>query len=429
MTKNTKLQSLGMVRSIAIAGAMTVATVMAGQASAQITFEEVFANPDNAQLNLDYAKQEAESGNLLQAGSTLERLLYAEPNWDSARLFYAYVLLQLDDRQGAERELDLLEGRPLNGQQEADLRRYQAAMRGDAASTSGSEIDARIKVGVRYDDNGANALTDVVNRTGDKDDVSLVARGSFTARAPMTAGLDILGGGSVYLREPSEDTSRSYRNLAANIGVGGGDNIEWSARFGARLASLDGDSYLTELGPRAGVSFPLSEDTKLSLGGAAVYQEYDSLPGLPNERFRSGQKYSLSGALSRKLSPQTRIGASLRYDYKDAKTDIFAYDAIKLGGNIFHTLNTDKYVRGDISYRNVSYDGVNGFVTPPRTRDDDHIYARAAYGVRLSALADAFSSADNVFLEGAVDVIDRSSNISAFDYDNVGAELSLTWDF
>jgi len=133
MTKNTKLQSLGMVRSIAIAGAMTVATVMAGQASAQITFEEVFANPDNAQLNLDYAKQEAESGNLLQAGSTLERLLYAEPNWDSARLFYAYVLLQLDDRQGAERELDLLEGRPLNGQQEADLRRYQAALRGDAA--------------------------------------------------------------------------------------------------------------------------------------------------------------------------------------------------------------------------------------------------------------------------------------------------------
>jgi len=61
-----------------------------------------------------------------------------------------------------------------------------------------------------------NALTDVVNRTGDKDDVSLVARGSFTARAPMTAGLDILGGGSVYLREPSEDTSRSYRNCPMN---------------------------------------------------------------------------------------------------------------------------------------------------------------------------------------------------------------------
>ena len=429
MTQHTKLQNSGKLRALVLSVSLAASYIMSGQAGAQITFEQVFASPENAQLNLDYAKQEAAAGNLLQAGSTLERLLYAEPNWDSARLFYTYVLLQLDDRQGAERELKLLEGRPLNGQQEADLRRYQAALRGDAASTSGSEFDARIKVGVRYDDNGANALTDVVNRTGDKDDVSLVARGSFTARAPLMVGLDVLGGGSVYLREPSEDSSRSYRNLAANIGIGGGDKTEWNARFGARLASLGGDTYLTELGPRARLSFTLSEDATLSVGGAAVYQEYDSLPGLPNERFRSGQKYSLHGAITRKISPQTRIGLSLRYDDKHAKTDIFAYDAIRLGANMFHTLNTDQYVRGNVSYRNVSYDGMNVFFTPSTTRDDDHIYARAAYGVRLSALSETFSAMDNVYLEGALDFIDRSSNIAAFDYDNVGAELSLTWDF
>lgn len=396
-------------------------------ASAQITFNDVFENPENAQLNLDYAKQEAAAGNLLQAASTLERLLYAEPNWDSARLFYTYVLLQLDDRQAASRELVLLESRPLNGAQKAELARMNTVVTG-APDDSGA-FAARIKAGVRYDDNGANTLTDVVNRTGGEDDLSLIARAAFTARTPLIAGLDILGGGGVYLREPSESASRSYRNFHGNIGIGGGETVEWTARIGGRAAALDGDDYLTELGPRGDVSIALSDETKLTLGAAGVYQDYKALPGLPNERFRSGQKYSVTTGLSHKLSPQTRIGGFLTYDDKHAKTDIFAYDAFRITANIFHTPSTDRYVSGNLSYRALDYDGINTFATPPTARDDDHIYARAAYGVRLSAIAESFESLDNVFIEGAVDWIDRSSNISAFDYDNVGAELSLNWDF
>lgn len=415
-------------RLITGAAAVCVCAGFALPAGAQITFEQVFAAPENAQLNLDYAKQEAAAGNLLQAASTLERLLYAEPNWDSARLFYAEVLLRLDDRQGASRELVLLETRPLTPAQQEDLLAMSTVVTG-APAKSDAGLKARLKIGVRYDDNGANALTDVVGGARDEDDIAMVVRGSVSGKTLIASGLNLIGGVGASFRLPSDNASRSYSGLSANIGIGGGDAAQWTARFGARTVALESEKFLTEAGPRGSLTVPISDGTKLNFGGAAVYQTYESLPGSPNERFRSGQKFSLMGSVSHKLSAKTRIGASLQYDDKRAKADIFAYDAWRLGGTVFHTVDEDRYISGGASYRALDYDGVNGFANPPVARDDDHIYVRAAYGIRLSALSDMFSTADTVFLEGAVDVIDRKSNISAFDYDNVGAELSLTWEF
>ncbi len=412
-----------------IAASLPLTGLFALPASAQITFEQVFENPDNPQLNLEYAKQEAAAGNLLQAASTLERLLYAEPNWDSARIFYADVLLQLDDRQAASREMILLENRPLTASQRADLVRINQVVTGAPKAKNPRGISGRASVGVRIDDNGANALTDVVNPSSDQDDVSLIARASLGGRTPIVGGLDLLGDAGAYFRLPSEDASRSYSNLHINLGIGGGEQVEWDVRMGARSVGLDGDDFLTEIGPRAGLGFSLNDTTTVRLGGAAVYQDYEFLPNLPNEQFRTGQKYSVMGSVSHKASDKTRIGASLGFDDKRAKADILAYDAWRVGANVFHTVSADHYLRGNVSYRSVSYDGLNGFVTPAVAREDEHIYARAAYGVRLSAIADMFSAMDSVFLEGAVDVIDRGSNIAVFDYDNVGASLSLNWDF
>ena len=419
-------------RSLLSSAAIAVITVFGMPAQAQISFDEVFASPENAQLNLDYAKQEAAAGNLLQAASTLERLLYAEPNWDSARLFYTYVLIQLDDRQGAAREAKLLDGRPLSTTQRSELAKYNAVLSGKtiSASAGDSGVSGRVSLGVRYDDNGANALTDVVNPSTDEDDLSLVASIAVDGRHALTTGVKLIGGISARHRAPSEKRSKSYSDFGINAGLAGeAAGVDWAARLGARTINLDGEEFLTEIGPRAALGYKLSELTRLDFAGAAVYQDYKSLSSLPNERFRSGQKYSLSAGVTHKASAKTRYGANIGYDLKNAKSKIFAYDAWRLSGNIFHTLNEDRYLRGDLSYRMVDYDGINGFVTPPVARDDDQIYARAAYGIRLNSVLPALGVSDRVFVEGALDLVDRDSNINAFDYDNIGAQLSLNWEF
>ena len=96
--------------------AITAALMISATASFAdpITFEDVYAAPDNAVLNLAYANQEISKGDLLSAANALERLLLSQPNLDSVRLLYAKVLFMLDDKAAAARELDVLKGRSLS---------------------------------------------------------------------------------------------------------------------------------------------------------------------------------------------------------------------------------------------------------------------------------------------------------------------------
>ncbi|MEO7247224.1 MAG: hypothetical protein ABIW31_02120 [Novosphingobium sp.] len=56
------------------------------------------------------AHKQAADGYLLDALSTLERVILNSPNGDEARLYHASLLCQLDDRQGAMVEFEALHG-------------------------------------------------------------------------------------------------------------------------------------------------------------------------------------------------------------------------------------------------------------------------------------------------------------------------------
>jgi len=79
-----------------------------------ISFEQMFQNPDDNDLKLNYARQQATAGDFLSAAAALEGMLYISPNWDSARLFYAIVLAELDDSSAAIYEFNILKSRPLS---------------------------------------------------------------------------------------------------------------------------------------------------------------------------------------------------------------------------------------------------------------------------------------------------------------------------
>lgn len=89
-----------------------------------ISFQELFQNPDDNDLKLKYARQQAAGGDFISAASMLEGMLYTSPNWDSARLFYAIVLAELDDRNAALYEFKLLDDRSLNARDQAISKAY-----------------------------------------------------------------------------------------------------------------------------------------------------------------------------------------------------------------------------------------------------------------------------------------------------------------
>jgi len=179
---------------------------------AQITELDVYNAPDDHELNLAYAKQQIIKGEMLDAGSALERMLFANPNWHSARLLYAAVLYRLDDQKAALRELSLLEGKDLNDEQSEKLESYKTAFQippepvqaaissevngnfdNSAPLTSGDYIQAHVSLQGRADSNAGNALTDANFGFDDEGDVSIVLAGKLRGFAPVTDKINFRG--------------------------------------------------------------------------------------------------------------------------------------------------------------------------------------------------------------------------------------------
>src|SRR5690606_30218498 len=99
--------------------------------------------------NLQFAIAEANAGNLLSASAALERILLAQPGASDVRLFYAAVLIRLDDLQAAENQLDELDETKLSQVQRQEARRYRGII---ANRRSVFTWNGEAMIGVVYED-------------------------------------------------------------------------------------------------------------------------------------------------------------------------------------------------------------------------------------------------------------------------------------
>jgi len=406
-------------------------------AGPKITFEQIYANPDDQQLNLSYARQQADKGDLISAASALERLLFAQPNWDSARLFYALVLFKLDDRKAAMSELNLLEGRPLTVGQRKQVDAYKGNFNGTSKSVEASPLSGKLAVGLRADDNAGNALSDSVIAVANQGDMSFFAQGMLNLSVPVTKSghINFHAGVNGQTRRHDTFSLADYDAIGGNLGLSA-ETGDWVWRLGldAVQVSVSGDKYLTQVGPSLKLTKFLSEDTSLTLSATGYYQDYDNLSFTVNGQLRSGQKYTLMAAIQSRLNENQTIGGSIAYEDKNAAIASLAYNGFRARANFFNGFENGIYIKGDASYRILTYDGINLFPLSSVVRKDDHLAGRFSLGASLSTIGRGMgmtpnAGMDRIFLEGGVNYINRDSNITTFKYENIGAELKLIWEF
>ena len=82
-------------------------------ALAEVSFKDILRDPDNVQLNTEFARDRLADGDAKAALSAIERVLAQEPTNLPARLFRARVLLALGSDLQAESELEALNIVPL----------------------------------------------------------------------------------------------------------------------------------------------------------------------------------------------------------------------------------------------------------------------------------------------------------------------------
>ena len=402
-------------------------------AHAQITFADVYAAPDDQDLNLAYARQQADAGELLGAAAALERMLYGNPDWDSARLFYAGLLVRMDDRQGAERELRLLQTRPLSAEQRAELTRITASLE-DTADVSSRELaglSGQISVAARYDDDAGGVFGDVLfGGGGNEGDESALLQAQLQYTTPLGDAASGFARGELALRRHEDMEAADYSVYGAALGIrGGGGRTVWEAEAGADFVDIAGDDYLDQYGLRLRLGVDVTDTATLSAVARWHDQDFQDFPANPAGRQRSGDLWELGPRLDWRPSDALRLRANILYQDKSARSDVLAYDGVKLDADALLQLSADTYLRGYGVWRDLSYDAESPFVFPAAARSDQILRLRGALGVRASAFAAGLPLASDITVEFAVNHLERDTNIAGGDFSSTGAEIRLVYGF
>jgi len=387
-------------------------TIPAIAQTSGITFSQILADPSNVELNLSYALQQEARGDLLSAVSAVERILLEHPENDDSRLYYADLLLKLDDRQGALREINILEGRELNAEQMGRLENY-----GGTARTGGSsDISARLAIGVRYDDNAGETLSDTNIVLPNSDDFAALVQGAVNFVTPVNDQMSFRAGVNGQTLRHETFSRVDYDTYGAYVGlVGRTDTISWKLDGIWSNVVVDNDRYLSQIGPKLTVMKDVSDTVQLGVKGSYFDQDFNNTSFLFGEDQRSGDYYTGSVGATIQVSPSTRLAAWLGYENKDAQILGFAYDGYRISGDIQTRFDNDMYLKGSAYYRDLTYDN--------NVREDNRFYVRAALGAPLN------TSVEGLKIEGAVSYLDRNSTDIGLDFNNIGAEARLIWDF
>lgn len=405
-----------------------------GAEAAAITFEQVLAAPDDAKLNLAYARQQVASGRLQQAAAALERLLIMQPNWDSVRLFYGLVLYRLGDLVGAKRELEILEGRGLSPQQEANRKKYLALA---TKRGKGLRITSRYTIGGRYDTNPGRVSDAVAAATiASKDDDF-----AFSGSSRLRVEADLKNGRGDYLFFQSNGLLRDY------FDVDRADRANSRLRVGAKLnfdrinltpylqygsSWLQYDKFQEGYGGGLDVNWTLSSQVTLRLQGQAIEENYLTAAGSTIGGRRDGVRYSGGARISWRPSDSLVLWTGVTYRTKDAKDDGFSYESGTLSVGARKLLGKGRYLTLGAVATRIEYDQPDNFYSNTVTRRDDRLRLRAAAGAPLSTLladVELPSAIADIVAQVSATYHHQNSSINQLDIDNFGFDLTFTKRF
>jgi hypothetical protein len=398
------------------------------------TFADVLARPDDTALNLAYAHRLIREDHLNAAAATLERILLLRPDADDVRVTYMIVLYRLDDLAGARREADVLKTRQLAGALAADYARYSERIYALAKPT---RFAAYLGSGVRVD-------TDVTYLTEDdgtrpkNGDVSYVSMaGLAVEHRPGSGPIDKVFAqfdlGSKMNAEHSD-----YNILTGRFEAG------LEKRFGGLVARVSGfaaaslvdrELFSRDAGGRLRLGYEIDARLQVFADGEIAYTGYDDIDVAVNETEHDGARWRAGGGLVFQATDQHQFVLQSHAAGKDARSNAYAYDAADVEAKWLGTFTGGQYMSAGLRYAAVDY---RGFDTDyGETRSDRVTRARVSYGLPVRTLggwmgvdtSGGFFNFGDLVLQTSLDYVRQNSNISDFDYSNLGAEVLLTRRF
>ncbi len=399
--------------------------------ASEINFSDILQNPDNLELNFDYAVQEIEAGDLISAAAALERVLLVDPDWHEARLLYAVVLYRMDNLDSAATELSLLEEVVSPPATAADYDYYVGRV---AQARKTSDFDGQLVLGVSYDDKVLGTLSDIFGFVNAEGDGATTASARLSWRHELSAAreLDFVANLRAYTKQYFDFNDFSYSAYQADAGLKGAfDKFDWQALAIARTVRVDGERYVNSSGAQLEISRDLTAATTVGVSIGYNDLDYDNLTvaGFPTfaEEGRSGDEMIEKISIMHKFNPRNVLMVGIGATQRDAEIDAFSYDAYQAEATFSHEWGKGVYSDFEYAFQNREYEGFF-------SREEDLHYARASLGVPLRILwpggeRPTLKQIEQMSVETSIYHEAREADSVFFEYDNTGMDVRFVWGF
>lgn len=400
-----------------------------------VSYEQVLANPDDADLNYRYARGQVRKGDLKGAAATLERMLMVNPNQPRVRLFYAVVLYRLDNVVEAERELDILAKLKLPDPLGSEVDQYRVLV---AKRRQKNRLSARVGMGFQYDTNRNAAPADgerlfldtPVSLTGTslrRDDTSLLFLGSLDYRRTLPRGHEAFTSLNYYR---AEQTLVKTLNLQAYSLQGGAtlrrgrDTLTPAINFDHVL--LAQSTYLRAWGADLRYERKVGKRGSLFAEVRDSYQDFQKTVIVPVADERDGVQVDFSGGGDYVLTPTMKIGGSYTHTIKHAREHYNAFERDAFGANHIWLLGKGTFLLSNATISYDRYDEADRAISRNYRRDFT-ARASATYGAPLTLV---HKSLKDLLMTFTYEYYNAQSTIRNYAYSNnkLATMITYKWD-
>lgn len=399
-----------------------------------VTWEQVMARPDDLELNYAFARAQVRRGDVKGASATLERILLLAPKNTRVRLFYALVLLRLDNAAEAARELEaVLKADPSQAEAKAYLKQANRRLKK-------TRLSGRAAAGVQYDSNRnaapmsgqrllANVPVSLAPASRRQGDPSFIGMVSVDGRRDLgfQAGHEAFLSGTYYRSDQSRLKTLALQAHALEAGVAL-KRRSWTVTpsFVIDHVMLGGDTFLRDRGAALRLETRRRRGVVVYLEARGVYNDYAPTAQVRTAEERNGPQWDGTLGVWLPLTPRWRAGASYNHADKSAVRrynaflrDVGRVEATWLPGkgmfvNASAALGRDKYETADTA-------------VAVSARTDETVRLGAGFGAPLGGLHPWLK---DLTWTATYEHFRSRSNLISYDYFNnrIASMLTYRWE-
>lgn len=414
---------------------------------AEVTYEQVLANPDDPALNAAYARTQINHGDVLGASVTLERLLLIHPEAMEVRLIYGLVLFRLDDTVTAEDMLQSIDVTQLTPESKAERERVLALLeqrkkrlRQAITLTVGEHFDTDRNAAPN---SGTILITDLpytLQGSGRAmKDWGTLAVGAYEAEYDLGTDprMSIYGGATALSDTQAQIKTLNNQTGGLTTGLKFEDS-SLSAMGGLfwNSMNLQSDYYLSDYGVNGRLGYRLQATLEAFTELKYDRQAFHNVPADTSGHDNSGTVPSAWAGLIWKPVPAHIISGSAGVTRRYALADYMSNS--RLAGRLSDTwlLGQGQFLATQGEYGGNVYDAPN-ILLSAMTRHDHDMRLDLTYGLPMSTLAGTAGLGElpeqlaDIVLSANAEYYHSMSNMANYSYTNIRTQILVSkhWEF